>query len=122
MSMAACSASANSRGQTWSRPPGHTHRLQQRTQYSVLCTRCFSASILLAALSLLAAPSTAQETQNDSFSARLSALAAKCDDLGLKEQAEITRRWIIERHPRRQYLFLPANMDATAPKSGAPEP
>jgi hypothetical protein len=73
-------------------------------------------------LSLLAAPSTAQETQNDSFSARLSALAAKCDDLGLKEQAEITRRWIIERHPRRQYLFLPANMDATAPKSGAPEP
>ncbi len=48
-------------------------------------------------------------------------LAAKCDELGLKEQAELTRRWIIPRHPGRQYLFLPATADATAPKAGAPE-
>jgi hypothetical protein len=52
---------------------------------------------------------------------QFAALAAKCEELGLKEQGEITRRWIIPRHPGRQYLFLPSAVDATAPKAGAPE-
>jgi Leucine Rich repeat len=55
------------------------------------------------------------------YAERLTALAEKCDELGLKEQAQVTRGWVIERHPRRQYLFLPAASDSTAPKAGAPE-
>src|SRR5262245_34620505 len=51
----------------------------------------------------------------------LLALAAKCDELRLKEQAAITRAWPIVRHPGRQYLFIPAANDPAAPKSGADE-
>jgi hypothetical protein len=57
----------------------------------------------------------------DSFSSHLAALAAKCDELGLKEQAQMTRGWVIPRHPGRQYLFLPADTDAAEPKAVAPE-
>jgi hypothetical protein len=56
-----------------------------------------------------------------SFDPRLEALAAKCDDLGLKEQAVSTRNWAIHRYAGRQYLFLPAASDSTAPKAGASE-
>jgi Leucine Rich repeat len=55
-----------------------------------------------------------------SYSDRLISLAAKCDEQGLKEQAAITRAWIIPRHSGRQYLFLPATTDPAIPKSGAP--
>jgi hypothetical protein len=67
------------------------------------------------------ARTTAQESSDVIFIKNLTALAAKCDELGLKEQAQITRGWPIERHPRRQYLFLPAASDSTAPKGSAPE-
>ncbi|HEY2413838.1 MAG TPA: hypothetical protein VGI40_16425 [Pirellulaceae bacterium] len=39
----------------------------------------------------------------------------------MKEQATITRGWSIARHAGRQYLFLPAGSDSTAPKAGASE-
>jgi hypothetical protein len=51
----------------------------------------------------------------------LESLAAKCDELGLAEQAQITREWIIPRHPGRQYLFLPAASDPAAPPAAAGE-
>ena len=54
-----------------------------------------------------------------SFSDQLATLAAKCDELGLKREAEITRGWIVLRHPARQYLFLPTASDPTAPPAGA---
>jgi hypothetical protein len=64
----------------------------------------------------------ADETDRpSSFATRLNALAVKCDELGLKEQAAITRGWSIARHAGRQYFFLPAGSDSTAPKSGAGE-
>jgi len=62
----------------------------------------------------------AQAAEPASFPDRLAALAAKCDELGLAEQAEITRRWNIPRHPGRQYLFLPSASGASAPKANAP--
>lgn len=55
------------------------------------------------------------------YADRLTSLAAKCDELGLPEQATISRTWIIPRHPGRQYLFLPETADATASKSTAPK-
>src|SRR5262245_3330281 len=74
---------------------------------------------LLLVLSLAFLSSLAAE--DSAYVERLTALAAKCEELGLKEQAQITRGWMIERHPRRQYLFLPAASDPAAPKAGAPE-
>ena len=59
-------------------------------------------------------------TENQpSFAGQLDSLAAKCDELGLKEQADITRGWDIPRHAGRQYLFLPAAGDSSAPKAGS---
>jgi hypothetical protein len=54
------------------------------------------------------------------FADQLTALAAKCDELGLKEQAEVTRRWNVPRHLGRQYLFLPVATDPAVPRAGAP--
>jgi hypothetical protein len=65
---------------------------------------------------LLIGRAVAADSQND-FPSRLESLAAKCDELGLKEQAEITRGWIVERHPGRQYLFLPDAADPAATKA-----
>jgi hypothetical protein len=56
----------------------------------------------------------------DSFADQLAALVAKCDELGLKEQAEVTRRWNVPRHLGWQYLFLPAANDPAVPRAGAP--
>ena len=52
------------------------------------------------------------------FAARLESLAAKCDELGLKEQAEKTHGWIIPRHAGRQYLFLPTMNDSSIKATG----
>ena len=64
---------------------------------------------------LLASRSVAAEP------AAFAALAAKCDEIGLKEQAALTRGWTIPRPPGRQCLFIPAASDPAAPKSGAPK-
>ena len=85
------------------------HRLVLSTQYLVLST------VLVGGL-LLNSPCKA----DDAFADQLTALAAKCDELGLKDQAEISRRWIVPRHSGRQYLFLP-EPDRSTPKAGAPE-
>jgi hypothetical protein len=59
--------------------------------------------------------------QPDSFASRLAALATKCDELMLPREAEITRGWIIPRHPGRQYFFLPSASDPAAPTGNASE-
>ena len=70
---------------------------------------------------LLAFAGAAWADERIAFTDQLAALAEKCDELGLKKQADATRSWIIPRHPGRQYLFLPAINDPTAPPAGAPE-
>src|SRR5262245_27810133 len=64
---------------------------------------------------------SAVATELSPYSDQLSALAAKCDELGLADQAATTRAWIIVRYPGRQYLFLPPAIEAAAPKSSASE-
>jgi hypothetical protein len=91
---------ANSRDQTWS--------------------RCGALVVLLVDL-IAAAPSVGDEANTTSFNGRLADLAARCDEIGLKEQAELTRGWIIPRYPGRQYLFVPAATDSSVPKAGAPD-
>jgi hypothetical protein len=72
-------------------------------------------------ITISAADVAAADTAPPPYPARLAALAAKCDELGLKQLAEITRGWPIPRHLGRQYLFLPALSDPVAPKAGASE-
>src|SRR4051812_6575871 len=92
-----------SRHQTWSQHFPFRRWLVLFLQFSVLGTQ-YSVAL-----------------GDDPSSTELVSLAAKCDELGLKEQAEITRGWVIQRDPKRQYLFLPAASDSTALKSGAEE-
>src|SRR5262245_50712400 len=93
------SADANSRDQTWSR--------------SAAVVASSIACVFLVASSLPAA--------DESFAERLNALANRCEQLGLKEQAELTRDWNVLRFPGRQYLFIPAPTDPAGPKAGATE-
>lgn len=68
---------------------------------------------------LLAHAATAAEPV--SFAERLAGLAAKCDELQRPREAEITRGWIVPRHPGRQYLFLPRAGDPAAPQDKTDE-
>jgi hypothetical protein len=53
------------------------------------------------------------------FTANLNQLADKCDELGLAEQAEITRNWLVPRAADRQYLFLVSETDPAKPPDAA---
>src|SRR6267142_548871 len=95
-----------------------------RTQYLVQSTqyRNISAMVLAWCLGLALGTSTRScAAEPSTLADHVASLAAKCDELGLKEQAAITRGWMIQRHSGRQYLFLPAVNDPAAPKVGALE-
>jgi hypothetical protein len=51
---------------------------------------------------------------------QLEALARRCEDEGLPEQAAQTRRWFVARSPGRQYLFVPPATDPLALRPDAP--
>ncbi|MFO7904776.1 MAG: leucine-rich repeat domain-containing protein [Planctomycetota bacterium] len=57
---------------------------------------------------------------DETFEAALTALGAKCDELGLQEQGRVSRRWFIPRDPRRAYLFFPLEVDLAEPADDAP--
>jgi Protein of unknown function (DUF1570)/Leucine Rich repeat len=64
--------------------------------------------VLLQTVWLCPAGKAQAESQNElriEFGSRLVKLADKCDELGLGEQASITRSWLVPRGPERQYLF-----------------
>ena len=61
----------------------------------------------------------ARSKLDESFGEKLASLAKKADELGLKDQAALTRYWMIPRYSGRQYLFLPEAKDSLAPKAGA---
>ena len=49
--------------------------------------------------------SVSAQDEANGFSQQLEALALKCDELGLKHQAEITRQWIVPARPDQQRWF-----------------
>ncbi|HUG66711.1 MAG TPA: DUF1570 domain-containing protein [Pirellulaceae bacterium] len=55
------------------------------------------------------------------FGEQLAKLASKCDELELAEQAAITRHWLVERNPGRQYLFVENGSDPHLPTEDASE-
>jgi hypothetical protein len=71
------------------------------------------AAILVLAGSEVCQADLSRQQLDKAFSEQLSALAAKCDELGLKDEATATRDWIVPRSVGREYLFLP---DAVQPK------
>ena len=76
-------------------------------------------SLCASILGFLIAP--ARPARADEFQKQLAALANKCHELGLPDQAAITRHWIVPRHSGRQYFFLPEATDQTAPARNAPQ-
>ena len=70
-------------------------------------------------LRLPVALSTDRTDSDGQFRDELAALAAKCDELGLKEEAALTRAWVVPRDPRRHYLFLPPAEDPARPSADA---
>lgn len=80
---------------------------------------CASAADDFAALRAARAKAVARAKLDEAFAEKLASLAKKADELGLKDQAAITRSWIIPRYGGRQYLFLPEAKDPLAPKVGA---
>lgn len=78
-------------------------------------------SLVLWGTGVTLAAEMTREPLDAKFQVALQSLATKCDELGLPEQAAVTRRWHFPRDPRRQYLFLPAAADPTQPPDDAPD-
>lgn len=77
--------------------------------------------LLLPAPALALDVAAARKPLDATFAENLAKLAETCDKLDLPAQAELTRKWIIPRDPRRQILFLPPESDTTRPAVGAPK-
>ena len=68
--------------------------------------------LLLLLATLLAPTEVGAETQ---YRRDLSALAEKCDELNLSEQATITRNWDVEQRADQLHLYLPENQSSLIP-------
>src|SRR5207244_6683163 len=90
---------------------------------SFLCLFAVFAAISLAVSVPFASAAddyaAARTKLDESFAEKLASLAKKADELGLKNQAALTRSWMIPRYSGRQYFFLPEPKDSFAPKMGA---
>lgn len=92
------------------------------------CGRC-GVLVALAAWAALTAANLAEAANGHlakaraeadaKFTAALNQLADKCDELGLSDQAEVTRNWIVPRAADRQYLFLVSETDLAKPPAAA---
>lgn len=63
--------------------------------------------------------SVSAQDEANGFSQQLEALALKCDELGLKHQAEITRQWIVPARPDQQIYYPFQNVDHFRPAATA---
>jgi len=92
-----------------------------RNRNSLFAASISCLFVLFAAIPASAADdfAAARAKLDQPFAEKLESLAKKCDEIGLKSQAAITRGWMIPRFPNRQYFFLPEARDSLAPKMGA---
>ncbi len=98
-----------------------SHNKAQKKK-SPAATSAWCLFVLFAAIPSVSAAddyAAARAKLDEAFAEKLASLAKKADELGLKDQAAITRGWMIPRFSGRQYLFLPAAKDPLAPKAGA---
>lgn len=70
--------------------------------------RCcfFSLAACLICAAAVGQDEIGRKSIDEAFRTGLTSLADKADELGLKDEATVTRDWFIERDPKRQYLFL----------------
>lgn len=68
-------------------------------------------------LGIMSTPLCAQ----DEFAKELEQLAVKCEELGLRQQAEITRAWIVADRPDQQVFYPFQNVDHYKPAVNAPQ-
>lgn len=64
---------------------------------------------------------TRRDALDAAYAARLQGLADRCVELHLDDAATTTRAAALERDPRRQYVFLPAETDTAKPPTDAPQ-
>jgi len=81
-----------------------------------LLTHCFATWAFFAACGSLCA-----QDDSNAFSQQLETLALKCDELDLKQQAEITRQWIVTDRPDQQIYYPFQNVDHFRPPANAPQ-
>jgi hypothetical protein len=82
-------------------------------------------AVLVALVMTLAAAACASDQaaladESNDYRQQLVTLAQRCNDLGLDEQASITRAWWLNRDARRYYLFIPPETDPVRPADDAP--
>lgn len=92
-----------------------------RSEFWRIPLRLIFALISLPAPVLALDVAAARKGLDAKFTENLAKLAETCDKLDLPAQAELTRKWIIPRDPRRQTLFLPPESDTARPAPGSPK-
>jgi hypothetical protein len=104
--------------------PDPVHVQREAMMPTRFCSWCAVSAVLLVMSQVTsdAAGGRAPQDRTDGdarFRVELTALAAKCDELGLKEEAATTRAWVVPRDPHRHYLFLPPAEDPARPAGDA---
>jgi hypothetical protein len=87
--------------------------MQHSPRFDVRTVALLAALVLGASNVARGADLEGRGAADSEFRAQLAVLAEKCDELGLQEQAQISRGWFVPRDPRRLYLFLPPPVDST---------
>ncbi len=64
---------------------------------------------------------SARARLDQAYRSQLADLAARCQELGLAEQAAATAAWFVPREPGRQLVFLPPGEDPLRPPPDAPQ-
>lgn len=94
------------------RSPEWVTRIARHRAIAVLVL-CFAVETLHAA-----PPQSDRAASDATFQQQLEALASRCDELQLVDQARQTRAWFVPRIPGRQYLFVAADAAWPAPEDG----
>lgn len=76
---------------------------------------CRLLLIVLAFVATTASAAVDRTKIDAAYREELRTLATKCESLGLREEAEVTRRWFVERLSDRQYFFVPVDRSPPAP-------
>lgn len=100
--------------------PGPSGRAANRGTLRSTAQRLRVMALLGLTAGLASATLCAAEPEDQSWRMQLEALARRCEEEGLAEQAAQTRRWFVSRAPGRQYLFVPPAADPLAPRPQAP--
>lgn len=87
--------------------------------FAELPVHYLTIAILLVSAAILNAAAPSRSELDQRYQAELAQLAAKCDEVGLPDQAKITREWIVKPHGEENLFFLVPETDPHQPKEDA---